>query len=37
MSDLSFGFAYTFILASCVVGFIFGMWNWWIVNNIIIL
>jgi H(+)-translocating pyrophosphatase len=28
MSELSFGFSYTFIFVSCVVGFVFGIWNW---------
>lgn len=28
MEALSFGFAYAFIFISCVVGFLFGIWNW---------
>lgn len=34
MSDLSFGFAYTYILIACVIGFIFGIYNWLVIKAI---
>jgi H+-translocating diphosphatase len=34
MTELSFTFAYAFILASCAVGFLFGIWNWFVVTGI---
>ena len=33
-TDLSFSFAYTFIFASCAIGFIFGMVNWFFIKDI---
>jgi hypothetical protein len=32
--DISFTFAYSFIFASCAVGVLFGLWNWYSVMNI---
>jgi len=34
MTDLNFGFAYTFILVACVAGFLFGLWNFYLVTSI---
>lgn len=34
--ELSFVFAYTFIFVSCVVGFTFGIWNWFSVKYLFI-
>lgn len=34
MTELSFSFAYTYILVACVVGFLFGIWNWIEVTSI---
>ena len=31
MSEISFAYAHTFIISSCVVGFIFGIYNWFAV------
>jgi inorganic pyrophosphatase len=33
-TDLSFSFAYTFVFASCAIGFIFGMVNWFNIKDI---
>ena len=34
MSEVSFAFANSFIISSCVVGFLFGVYNWWAVMTI---
>jgi hypothetical protein len=33
-ADISFTFAYTFIFASCTVGVLFGLYNWYSVMKI---
>jgi len=32
--QISFAFAYSFIFASCAVGLLFGLWNWYSVMSI---
>lgn len=34
MTDLSFTFAYTYTFVACAVGFLFGIWNWYVVTSI---
>lgn len=34
MTDLSFSFAYSFTFSACLVGFLFGVYNWFAVLNI---
>ena len=34
MTDLSFSFAYSYILAACAIGFAFGIYNWFVINSI---
>jgi hypothetical protein len=31
---LDLTFAYSFILSSCLIGFIFGVWNWYSVMSV---
>lgn len=34
MADLTFGFSYTFIFGSCILGFLYGIYNWYMVMSI---
>lgn len=34
MFELSFSFAYIFIFTSCVLGFIYGLYNWSVINDV---
>jgi hypothetical protein len=34
MTDLSFTSSYIFIFVSCIIGFLFGIWNWMSVMSI---
>jgi len=34
MTDLSFSFAYAYVLSACLVGFLFGIYNWFMVMSI---